>query len=193
MLLFFDTETTGLPKNWKLPITNFDNWPRLVQLAWIVSDNNGNIIDIADYIIKPDNFIIPQEASNIHKITTERAMKEGEKLEIVLKKLNCLIEKSKYIIAHNINFDEKILSAEFLRLGMQNSFINKMRICTMKYSTDFCKIPGYYGYKWPTLSELHMSLFNFNFEEAHNASVDISITYKCFWELKKRGIIKLDY
>ena len=31
--LFFDTETTGLPKNYNAPITDTDNWPRLVQLG----------------------------------------------------------------------------------------------------------------------------------------------------------------
>ena len=44
MYLFFDTETTGLPKNWKAPITDLENWPRLVQLAWLVYDNIGNKI-----------------------------------------------------------------------------------------------------------------------------------------------------
>jgi len=30
MYLFFDTETTGLPRNWKAPVTDLDNWPRMV-------------------------------------------------------------------------------------------------------------------------------------------------------------------
>lgn len=34
--LFIDTETTGLPKEYDAPYTDIDNWPRLVQLAWIV-------------------------------------------------------------------------------------------------------------------------------------------------------------
>ncbi len=33
MYLIFDTETTGLPKNYNAPLTDADNWPRLVQLA----------------------------------------------------------------------------------------------------------------------------------------------------------------
>jgi hypothetical protein len=43
MYLFFDTETTGLPKNWKAPVTDLNNWPRLVQLAFLLFDNNGNL------------------------------------------------------------------------------------------------------------------------------------------------------
>jgi DNA polymerase III epsilon subunit-like protein len=46
-----------------------------------------------------------------------------------------------------------------------------------------------YGHKWPKLSELHQKLFGVTFEEAHDAAVDIEATAKCFWELKRRGII----
>jgi hypothetical protein len=44
MLLFFDTETTGLPKYWKAPVTDTENWPRMVQLAWLLYDSEGNLM-----------------------------------------------------------------------------------------------------------------------------------------------------
>ena len=59
----------------------------------------------------------------------------------------------------------------------------------MHGTTDFCKISGPYGYKWPKLSELHYKLFKKGFDEAHNAAVDINATAKCFWELKRIGKI----
>lgn len=59
----------------------------------------------------------------------------------------------------------------------------------MESTTNFCAINGAYGYKWPKLSELHYKLFRTNFDEAHNAAVDITATAKCFWELKKRGVL----
>ena len=59
----------------------------------------------------------------------------------------------------------------------------------MQSTTNFCAIDGPYGYKWPKLSELHYKLFRTGFEEAHNASVDITATAKCFWELKRLGKI----
>ena len=52
MYLFFDTETTGLPKDWKAPISDLDNWPRLVQIAWSHYDSSGNEISNNSYIIK---------------------------------------------------------------------------------------------------------------------------------------------
>ena len=44
MYLIFDTETTGLPKNWKAPITDTDNWPRCVQIAWQLHDEMGELV-----------------------------------------------------------------------------------------------------------------------------------------------------
>ena len=39
MFLIFDTETTGLPKRWNAPLTDSDNWPRCIQIAWQLHDN----------------------------------------------------------------------------------------------------------------------------------------------------------
>jgi DNA polymerase III epsilon subunit-like protein len=86
-----------------------------------------------------------------------------------------------------MSFDEKILGAEFLRMGMKNPIPSKQKICTMESTTNFCALHGPYGYKWPKLSELHRKLFRCDFEEAHNAAVDITATAKCFWELRRIG------
>jgi len=189
MYLFFDTETTGLPRNWRAPVTDLNNWPRMVQIAWILSDNKGNRIEVDDYIIKPENFEIPRDASRVHGISTERAIKEGENLELILNKFNEKVEQADFIVAHNISFDEKILGAELLRKKIQSDFNRKRKLCTMESSTNYCKLPGQYGYKWPKLSELHKKLFGEDFKEAHDASVDINATEKCFWKMRKIGLI----
>ncbi|MEN8121004.1 MAG: 3'-5' exonuclease [Bacteroidota bacterium] len=190
MYLLFDTETTGLPKNYKAPVTDTDNWPRLVQIAWLTFDNDGNKIDNKDYIIKPLGFTIPNEASKLHGITTERAMEEGEDLDKVLSIFAEAIAKTDYLVAHNISFDEKIVGAEFVRKNFKTKWFSKKQICTMQASTNYCELPGKYGYKWPNLMELHKKLFGHGFEEAHNAAADISATGKCFWELKELGVIR---
>ena len=66
MYLIFDTETTGLPKRWDAPITDTDNWPRCIQIAWQLHDGMGNLIEHQDYIITPDGFNIPYDAEKIH-------------------------------------------------------------------------------------------------------------------------------
>jgi DNA polymerase-3 subunit epsilon len=155
----------------------------------LVFDNNGNKISGGDFIIKPEGFTIPIEVTRIHGISTEKALKDGQTINSVLQHFNALIEQANYLVAHNMSFDEKIIGAEFLRNGMINSTATKKKICTMQRTTDFCAIRGPYGYKWPKLSELHYKLFRTNFDEAHNAAVDITATAKCFWELKRLGII----
>lgn len=189
MYLFFDTETTGLPNNWKGPVTDLNNWPRLVQLAYLLYDSNGTKISEGDYIIKPVGFTIPEVVSQIHGITTEKALSEGVIIEPVLKEFQSLINQSSHLVAHNMNYDEKIMGAEFLRHDMANSIPSKRRICTMVSATDFCAISGPYGYTWPGLSVLHFKLFGTGFDGAHNAAADIDATARCFWELKRRGII----
>ncbi len=189
MYLFFDTETTGLPRNWKAPVNDLSNWPRLVQLAWLLYDNSGKLVSASDHIIRPEGFTIPAGASSIHGITQEKANREGAPLAAVLNEFLIHVNQSEILVAHNISFDENIVGAEFLRLNMPNVIPGKNRICTMLKSTQLCKLDGPYGYKWPKLSELHSILFQNGFAEAHNASVDIQATAKCFWELKKRGIV----
>ncbi len=189
MYLFFDTETTGLPRNWKAPITDLNNWPRLVQLAFLYYDENGNKISGGDYIIKPEGFTIPTDVSRIHGITTDRAIRDGKPLTTALQDFHSLIIEAEVLVAHNMNFDEKIVGAEFLRLGMKNPIPSKRKICTMQSTTTFCALKGPYGFKWPKLSELHYKLFRAGFDEAHNAAIDISMTAKCFWELKRIGKI----
>jgi DNA polymerase III epsilon subunit-like protein len=192
MYLFFDTETTGIPRNWKAPLSDMDNWPRLVQIAWMQYDENGKKILEQNYIIKPEGYTIPVDASQVHGITTERAEKEGVELKKVLEKFSRLVDESGYLVAHNMDFDEKIVGVEFLRQNMRNSLFKSKRLCTMKASTAFCALPGPYGYKWPKLSELYIKLFSDDFEEAHDASADIKACAKCFWELKRKGIIKIE-
>jgi DNA polymerase-3 subunit epsilon len=189
--LFFDTETTGLPRSWNAPVTALDNWPRLVQLAYMAYDRDGGLLASCDCLIKPQGFTIPAESARIHGITTERALKEGRELTEVLQEFRALLDQAQYLVAHNMSFDEKIVGAEFLRNGMKDIPASKMRICTMHGTTEFCAIPGPRGYKWPKLAELHQKLFHADFEGAHNAASDVAATAKCFWELKKQGLIKL--
>lgn len=189
MYLFFDTETTGLPKNWKAPVSDSFNWPRMVQIAWQVYDDSGNCLSEASCIIKPEGYTIPAQVAKVHRITTNRANKEGEDLKKVLELFAGEVKQNKFLVAHNISFDEKILGAEFYRKELPNPFYRKKKLCTMKTGTNYCCLPGPRGYKWPKLSELHIALFNEDFEEAHDAMADIQATARCFWKMRDLNII----
>lgn len=114
-------------------------------------------------------------------------------IEYVLKMFKLTLQRSQYLIAHNITFDKGVVGAECLRYNMPEVLENiKLidRIDTMKKTIDFCAIPSQYGFKFPKLSELYFKLFGRNFEDAHDALVDVRAMVECFFELKKREIIK---
>jgi len=125
MFLIFDTETTGLPKDFSAPISDVENWPRCIQLAWQLHDFNGDLIEIKNYIIYPEGFSIPYNSQKIHGISTERAKIEGHPIKTVLGEFNKALSKSQYIVGHNISFDVNIIFSEFFRV--KNIFkINKI-------------------------------------------------------------------
>ena len=192
MYLIFDTETTGLPSNYKAPISDLANWPRCVQIAWQLHDLTGKLINNQNYIIKPENYDIPHNATKIHGITTERATKEGYDLAWVLTEFNKDLQRTKWVIGHNIEFDNKIVGAEFLRKKIANVLQNLEQVDTKNESTNYCAIPSGKGgrYKWPKLIELHEKLFGVGFDDAHDAAYDVSATAKCFFELIQKKIIK---
>lgn len=187
MYLFFDTETTGVPRNYKAPASDLANWPRLVQLAYLLYTKEGELVSSHQVIVRPDGFTIPEGASAIHGISTEKALAEGRPLREVLHGFATQIAKSSLLIAHNMAFDEKIAGAEFLRCQMPDMTQRVRRFCTMERTTGLMKLPGRYGqYKWPNLTELHTWLFGEGFGNAHDALADIEATAKCFWEIVRR-------
>jgi DNA polymerase-3 subunit epsilon len=192
-VLFFDTETTGLPQFYNAPITQVNNWPRLVQLAFIEFYENGTLSAKHNYIIKPEGFSIPREATLIHRITIEQAQTEGHDLTQVLDIFADAITESSILIAHNFDFDRNIVGAEFVRKEFDTKpILTKRSFCTMKNKNivNFCRISGKNGFKWPKLEELHYKLFNQKISDTHDASIDIAATAKCFWELLRRGVIR---
>ncbi|MDG1321986.1 MAG: DNA polymerase III subunit alpha [Polaribacter sp.] len=186
MYLIFDTETTGLPKSWNAPITNTDNWPRCVQIAWQLHDGMGNVIEHNDFLIKPEGYNIPYDAERIHGISTELATEQGISLAEGLVLFNEALEKTTFIVGQNVNFDLNIMGCEFHRLGVENKLTSLpvLDTCTEKTAL-LCQIPGGRGgkFKLPTLTELHTHLFGTGFGDAHNATADVEATTRCFLEL----------
>ena len=190
MFLIFDTETTGLPKRWNSPITDHENWPRCVQIAWQLHDEMGNCLEHQDFLIKPEGFNIPYDAERIHGISTQLASTKGLLLVDVLAKFNDVLAKSKFVVGQNVGFDINILGCEYDRFKIQ-TLLNDLPVldtCTEK-TASLCKLPGGRGgkFKLPTLTELHQHLFNESFAEAHNATADVEATSRCFLELIRLG------
>ena len=186
MYLIFDTETTGLPKSWNAPITDTDNWPRCIQIAWQLHDKMGNVLEHNNFLIQPEGFNIPYDAERIHGISTELAEQDGISLDKGLQLFNDALGKTKFIVGQNVGFDINIMGCEFHRLGVENNLTSLplLDTCTEKTAL-MCQIPGGRGgkFKLPTLTELHNHLFGVGFGEAHNATADVEATTRCFLEL----------
>jgi len=190
MYLIFDTETTGLPKRWNAPISDTDNWPRCIQIAWQLHDAMGNCIESQDYLVQPEGFNIPYDAEKIHGISTELAQEQGIPLTEVLEKFNIALNKTKFVVGQNVKFDLNIMGAEFFRENVANQLqeLPVLDTCT-EHTASLCQLPGgrYGKFKLPTLSELHQFLFKKGFAEAHNATADVEATTRCFFELVRLG------
>ena len=190
MYIIFDTETTGLPKRWKAPLTDSENWPRCIQIAWQVHADSGELLSHEDYLIQPDGYTVPYDAEQIHGISTALAEQQGRPLAEVLALFSTALEQADYVGGHNVTFDLNIMGAEFLRLGDHNPLEQAQVIDTCTEETaQLCQLPGGRGgkFKLPTLTELYIHLFGAGFGEAHNATADVEATTRCFLELLRKG------
>jgi len=178
MILFFDTETNGLIKDWKTYLPNVDNFPRVVQLAYAFGESADNM-QYRSIIIKPEDFDIPELTSNIHGITKEFALANGFPIKDILKgEFYSLAKEASLIVGHNIIFDIKVLKAEYYRLGIKNPIKDTCTYCTMIQGMKMFKTRGFVK-----LMDLYKILFNEEFENAHDALSDIKATERCFWRM----------
>lgn len=191
-ILFFDTETTGLPKNYKAPATDVENWPRIVELSWTVCTDNGIPVNGKQrtFIIRPEGFEIPEAAAAIHGISQERAMAEGVELSAALQAFMDDVADCERLVAHNLNYDLNVISCELFRV-FGETLLGKEAVCTMKAATEFCAIPSKWGFKFPSLQELHNKLFGMNFDNEHSASADTEAAQRCYFALVQNGIIAI--
>jgi DNA polymerase III epsilon subunit-like protein len=194
-LLFFDCETTGLPGvRWFSPEV-VDQWPRLVQLAWARYDTQGTLVSAESHIVRPAGFRIPPDSTRIHGITHARALKEGRDLGEVLDEfLAAAGAPGTTLVAHNFDYDRNVVAGEIIRARKPLAFLELAGICTMKSTTDIVQLPrpgGGFGYKWPTLEELHTWVFGFSYEGAHDAANDIQACARAFFKLRAAGHFRL--
>jgi len=194
MYLIIDTETTGLPKSKSANISEDEIQPRIVELAWVVLDENFQEKTLKSYIIKPNGFSIPEGASSIHGLTTEYASLNGEELSDVMDIFYNDMKHCKFIVAHNLKFDLPIVEWEFRRLNrpFDANVLNELTgLCTMELTKDVCRTRKKIGsgFKNPSLKELYQYLFSQDFPGAHRAINDVRATADCFTALIDKKLI----
>ena len=191
-IIIFDTETTGLPKSKKAPPSKTSLWPYVCQVSWLVFDDSDGTFYTKDYIVKlPDGVTIPEVCTKIHGITNKQMLEEGVDINDVLKEFTHDWQSCQMLVAHNLEFDNKILQAEYHR----NSPINwlgrhrKIEYCTMLYGKEIANIQrpskfhaGTYQ-KPPKLIELHEKLFKNIPQNLHNSLIDVLVCFRCFYNM----------
>lgn len=187
--IVWDTETTGLPASYSDPCIK---WPRLVQLGYVVVNHDGRVFAQGNPIIKPEGFVIPYEATKVHKITTEQALADGVELKKALEQFGKFWKECEFQICHNYDFDINILNGECVRVWGKPLFHLKPHVCTKKQTSDICKIKaknshGNGGWKWPKLEELHHHCFKTGFDNAHDGLADAAATHRCYEYLIEQG------
>ena len=204
-ILIIDCETTGLPKDWGKPSSDVDNWPRIIQYAWELFDETGKTIRKASHLILPDGWVIPDkeyfmkqghtepEAVKQAKFWTDHgyetgiSMLIGEPIVKVLKEWVEAYNEADLLLAHNLNFDKSVVSAELIRAQIKVKG-NIPSFCTKLEGEEICKLPSQYPgkFKWPRLDELYRHLFGKDFEGAHDAECDVKACKECYLEIMLR-------
>ena len=191
MYLIFDCSAIAGPTNYKANFTETQAWPRLIHISWILLGEDYKPIEDFDCIPQSVGVIIDEKSKEKAHIDDEDIKKKMGSLEEVLDKFTASAAKAEYVFAHNLNYNENILGAEFVRLKKSINFFSKKRYCLMEEGTYYCKIPSKGGgYKYPTLPELHATCFGQTYGPAGNARADVIAATRSFIKLKKTG--KLD-
>lgn len=135
----FDVETTGLaPK--RIPESARDlehgDYPYIVSIAWLVVSEDGQLVRSEQHLVRPP-VEIPMEAARIHGITNELAQAEGEELKPILERLARDFASAGKCVAHNVMFDQTVVSAERIRCGLPDPFTGIIRMDTMRLGADW--------------------------------------------------------
>lgn len=191
--MFFDTETDGLPKDYKASYEELANWPRVIAISWMLCSETAEVLSFGNYLIKPDGWEIPTGKFWVDNgFSQAKSMAEGTPIREVLELFMANKMAADFLVAHNLNFDHRITWAEYLRAGITpRSGMNK--ICTMMKTIKFvgARYPNGRAGKFPTLTELHKKLFGKGFEGAHDAKADMLALKNCFFKLLAMNVISL--
>lgn len=186
LILFFDTETTGLPL-WKEPSDHPDQ-PHVVDLACELWDGD-QMVDTLDVIVNP-GVPIPDDMAALHGITTERAIAEGIAKAEAVQRFHDLARRAEMLAGHNISFDVRMMRIETARVTGEKWDNPLPTYCTMRKATNLCRIEKESArhpqdWKWPRLGEAIQHFFGEPFEDAHRAAPDCAASRRIYFELMR--------
>lgn len=182
MILFVDTETTGLPDFAGTPQDK--GQPRLVQLAAILMDSGYNVRAELNMLVRPEGYVITPEVEKIHGISQATALQYGFLELDVMVMFNYFCRRADTIVAHNLKFDAFILGTAFHAVGLEAA-PPENKYCTM---TEMAKIisPGRNGRV--SLMQSYQHAFGKKFDNAHDAMADVRACARLYRWLKEPNV-----
>jgi DNA polymerase III epsilon subunit-like protein len=202
-ILFFDTETNGLPLDRRALTSDISNWPHILQISWTLksyTETSSKTLETRTAYLKlPDGVTWNDDAAKFHKISKESVV-NGEEPNEILNAFKTVVKKASVIVAHNLAFDKPVVRAAFYRLNSKETFSwwPTHEYCTMDSTKSLCRIPSKFAkpgdpWKWPTLPELYKYLFNTEIVGIvlHTAEGDTNVLIQCFDDLVARRVVPL--
>lgn len=193
--LFFHASAYGMPRYYDAPLSDNHNWPRLKQLAWIVSDMYGNLLKEQSCTIEPEGFDLPS-----YTFIPSFERKTWRRLEDVLNEFGEDLASTEVMVGHNAELMDKIIHAEYIRINKENIWASGPieLLCTMETSVNSIDLLGhFYESESPSLRELHEKLFaqrfesfDYDYDIDDDSYANTEATYKCFWKLRELGLIE---
>lgn len=191
IVLFLDTETTGLPEGRNTSIYDTHKWPYVIQLSYIIFDTDKKeVVHTFDSVIcLNEDVCISDKSISMHGITRERSREEGVSMKNSLIELNDNLSSVDLIVGHNISFDKKVMIVENIRHKIYSLFPKRKIFCTMKEYKGFCDIKkeggdGVCYVKYPTLCELYEKIYDNKPKNLHNSYVDVLVCARCYMQME---------
>lgn len=183
LILAYDTETTGLIRG--SDYTN-PSAPFLASIAMILYDYvESKIVASLNMPIKPEGWTMPEEAANINGLTDLYLSTVGAPASVVLPNAIALASRADLLVAHNIDFDTKVIAAALWRHLINENvkeedahtlikgWLNKSVYCTMQSSKQIVNARNAKGnLKYPKLTEAYKFFFGRELDRAHSANAD---------------------
>jgi DNA polymerase III epsilon subunit-like protein len=156
--LIFDTETNAIQDN-----SDFSS-QTIMQWAWSYNDIT------CSYLLNHVRRMNSQKTP--HSLTVKQCKEHGRNFKDVYNEFIQLLRECPIVIAHNVKFDQGVISYELKRHAMLselaefNALMSEKSHCTMMNTINLCKIPKtgyaarYPGYKYPQLLELYLHIFH---------------------------------
>ncbi|MEZ4911484.1 MAG: hypothetical protein R2774_11570 [Saprospiraceae bacterium] len=191
MYLIFDVSPIAKAINYKASFTDVNAWPRLAHISWIVLGEDLKPIEDFDSVVVDDRINYDGDLKKNLHLDDDDIKRKGAPLEEILKTFNTSCSKVQYVFSHNLNYNQNILAAEYLRQMISLELFKVDRYCLMQEGTHYAKLPARGGgYKWPSLPELHAACFKTAYAPVNNARADVIAATRCFIKLMKTGTLE---